>query len=95
MERADAALMRASAALDGPDWLSDALTDLQRGHTALEEATGDIGVELELEAANRRIAQLDDVIARKNIIIRLLALGDAGYDATITAALIADEHSLQ
>ncbi len=40
MERADAALMRASEILPhDPDWIADALTDLRRAHTALEEAT--------------------------------------------------------
>ncbi len=48
----------------------------------------------ELAAANRRIEQMDDILARKNIAIRLLALGDMGTDATITAALVSDEHTL-
>jgi hypothetical protein len=48
----------------------------------------------QLDAANRRIEQLDDILERKNMVIRLLALGDMGAGKAITAAMISEEHSL-
>ncbi len=80
MQTADAALMRAAEALDHPDWLADALTDLRRAHTVIEE-TDEFREDRsklaeELEAATKRLEEFHAILDRKNAIILMLAMGD-------------------